>query len=41
MLKSKLPLGNKMHIYYSMLRPILFYGAQIWDCAKSTQLKTR
>lgn len=39
-LKSKLPLQNKILIYKSMLRPIWSYGAQIWGCAKPSQIKT-
>jgi len=40
MLKSKLPIHNKIQIYKSLLRPIWSYGAQIWGCAKPTQIKT-
>ncbi|KAL4085191.1 hypothetical protein QTP88_027050 [Uroleucon formosanum] len=39
-LKSKLPIHNKIQIYKSLLRPIWSYGAQIWGCAKPTQIKT-
>lgn len=39
-LKSKLPLHNKILLYKTMLRPIWSYGAQIWGCAKPSQLKT-
>uniref|UniRef100_A0A2S2PX53 Putative RNA-directed DNA polymerase n=2 Tax=Sipha flava TaxID=143950 RepID=A0A2S2PX53_9HEMI len=39
-LKSKLPLHNKLILYKAMLRPIWSYGAQIWGCAKPPQLET-
>ena len=37
--KSNLPLKNKLLIYKSMIRPVWAYGAQIWGCAKPSQIK--
>ncbi|VVC46183.1 Hypothetical protein CINCED_3A025239, partial [Cinara cedri] len=39
-LKSKLPLHNKILLFKTMLRLIWSYEAQIWGCAKPSQLKT-
>jgi hypothetical protein len=39
LLKSNLQLKNNLLIYKSMIRPVWAYGAQIWGCAKTSQIK--
>jgi hypothetical protein len=37
--KSQLSLGNKLHLYKSILKPIWTYGIQLWGTASTSNIE--